>query len=164
MAWYHSQGRSPREWYQAILAQARYGVWYGMRGPIWGLIWEPSSLCCALGSDIKPYQPSALWIICLGLNHPWASVLLLIIILYILKVLFDSKPKWGQTDLQSDHHLTFTPFLNFSVWSQIYSIMIPILKFLISPPRLHSERIDIFGEVFNMIVITVSCLSKLRLL
>ena len=28
--------------------------------------------------DIKPYQPSALWIICLGLNHPWASVLLLI--------------------------------------------------------------------------------------
>ena len=45
------------------IAHGRYG---------WGvLIW-------ALGSDIKPYQPSSLGIICPGLNHPWASVLLLL--------------------------------------------------------------------------------------
>ena len=58
-------------------------------GMIWGMIWvliwahiipqnpyHPPSL----GSDIKPYQPSSLGIICLGLNHPWASVLLLIVL------------------------------------------------------------------------------------
>ena len=48
---------------------------------------EVCDMGCALGSDIKPYQPSSLGIICLGLNHPWASVLLLIIY-YILQYYF----------------------------------------------------------------------------
>ena len=44
--------------------EGQYGGWYE---DIW-----------TLGSYSKPYQPSRLWIICLGLNHPWASVLSLI--------------------------------------------------------------------------------------
>ena len=43
------------------------------------MIWvEITPSGCALGSDFNPNQPSSLMISCLGLNHPLASVLLLI--------------------------------------------------------------------------------------
>ena len=58
-------------------------------GMIWGMIWlivhknvkivvlSSKSTVPAGDLDLEKYS---LWIICLGLNHPWASVLLLIIL------------------------------------------------------------------------------------
>ena len=85
MAWYHSQGRSPREWYQAISTRSPRDylsrskspagtvllllnttiltflrrIWGMIRGMIWGMIWMG---CADMGDDMGgvcdmgPYQ------------------------------------------------------------------------------------------------------------